>query len=248
MDAYGLSDYTGELRADICDYDDENFGLTWEIFTKQSYLPQIYKSVIHSGKWQGRNTSIFYKKALKRFGTDEIECKLKDGTQHRELLKTYKIKLMGIRLKGKREAIGVLKIELPSSFDDVKYYDDEDEKDFFSKCAEILQKEIMKYKNFIDGNWFDKANGKNAAEFSRMINQINRVSLISKEESSDFWDKVEIYVDKYKREIQDANDFIYADKPENEKSDIIEKIWIKTPGWMKEVIFSETVKKLFEQI
>lgn len=254
VDAYGISGYTGDVRADIKDYSANEGGLTFEILGNPDLTPTSYSSVVKSEAWRGRNTKLFYGKALGELSIPDLDKNLKNETNWKPLLTRHPIKLLGCSLRDEDNPIGVLKVEFPKIYDDSQHYEDAD-KIFFRKCAEVLRKELLCYQNFINGEWFKDAKEDKVDEFIRYMSQIYRFKLIKKEDNlNDFWENAEKYALNFTTEIQKVNIARLKKKSEINKSYLImlkditkvkneDKEW----GWMKKTFISESIKQLVDK-
>lgn len=231
FDAHGISGPIGELRSKglIQDYSDSSRGLTWELLQQNHERPKEHNSVLDTNNWRGLNTAVFYERQLSRIGIKNLR-ELVSQQKHRELLETYSIKLLGQGFRDGDRQLGVLKVEFPSVFDSSQHYKNHD-LDFFSKCSEPIIDLLIKYKNFIEGDWFADANEKSAKEFTQLLYQIIRTRLVSESECPAFWDNVYSYMGKYSNIIEIEKKELLDNLPRQERSLIqnTKKIII---GWL----------------
>ena len=88
------------------------------LFDKGTAEPTVVPSVHTHSSWEGKNTSAFYGRVFKQL--------VRDGSsrsQPTEVARHYTIKIIGLPLVYAGERVGVLKVELPNSYDDGHHYD-----------------------------------------------------------------------------------------------------------------------------
>lgn len=196
VDAHGIDGKIFDLRDQIMDYSQSQSGLTWGLYEEHHGRAIIFESVLDSDSWKGKNTQIFYRKHLSRLGLSEVDKKLDEG-RARDVLKDYRIKLMGLSLGYNSKAIGVLKVEFPTCFDSNLVYSDLDRK-FLESCGDALTSELSKIQGFIDGSWFNNATEKDTVEFLRLVRQVTAFQLLREGESNVCQERGNEYFEKYK--------------------------------------------------
>lgn len=254
FDAYGISEYTGDCRERIKDYSPNDTGLTYEIFTMPDLYPKTYESVVDSASWQGKNTKLFYSKALKHYSVHDINNCLDNPVQKRELISRHPIKLVGCSIHFNNEPIGVLKVEFPKIYDSSHHYDTSDH-EFLKKCAILLKDYLIGFRDFINGKWFENADEGNVKEYIMYIGQIFRYKLIKHEECCDsFWKNAKKYAEDYTELIHaenlaamtrgpSSNDTWFKNVKELSKIEDSDQKW----GWLKKTFISETMKGVIKE-
>jgi hypothetical protein len=146
--------------------------------------------------WKGRNTKVFYQRAFLTRGIKFAEGS--DQTELRDLVKSYSIKLLGSKLKPKNKqfAVGVLKVEFPTSPDAEEFYSESD-KAFFQRCRDVLSEEVALLSAFLDGDWFSSGTQQTENEFARLLTTVVTLSLITKDEKPEFWEHVIEYITQH---------------------------------------------------
>jgi len=233
LDAYGISGLTGDLRTQLKDYSAEDSGLTYHIFKSRELKPVKHASVLKGPLWSGKNTKIFYGKALGELSVPDLETNLENKEFQKALLSRHPINLLGFCLQEKNFPVGVIKVEFPSTYDDSQHYNQSD-KDFLEKCSEVLSRELHQLQSFINLDWFEKAGSDNVISFVRHLSQISRYNLIADEDNAEtFWVAVKDFSNKYKYEIE---------------KHILDNIGLDMPYWyvvlLKEIIMNKTDKQI----
>jgi hypothetical protein len=233
IDAYGIKDSVHRLRDEIRDYSVETRGLTWEILEDTQEGPHLRNSVLDSKEWRGLNNLAFYAKHLSRLGRPELEKEL-TGPSARDVLKSYKVKLMGIRLGSQERPVGVLKVEFPKSFDSTLHYAESDQK-FLESCRPALTSELEKYRDFAGGRWFDSASEKDAADYFKLVSQIEALRLLTPKEVESIQKKVEEYLERHRAVLEHEAKLINLSRDSEDRS------YVRS---MKERVLSEASKAI----
>ncbi|MGD9853200.1 MAG: hypothetical protein AB7T38_18290 [Nitrospirales bacterium] len=212
LEAIGISGNVGELRMQgvIEDYSSERTGLTWKLYESFQNRVKVYSSVGDDTDWTGRNTVIFYKNALAKLGFGLISEQLKNPSLRGAIVRSYSIKLMGIGLTDNNVPIGVLKVEFPSDFDSILHYNDED-RQFFQDCADVIKEELSIYVNIINGKWFEKHKHQNVETFVRIVGCILQNRLIDQNSHFQFWEKTKTFAKNHYQSIKVIDDKILVE-------------------------------------
>ena len=199
VDAYGIRGSVGTLRDEIKDYPASNTGFTRWLFDEISPGPIVESSVHQHRSWQGKNTRLFYGDLFRKFR----EPGSGDPGKPTDVARKYEIKIIGIPVSYRGDKIGVLKVELPNSFDDSQHYGSADQS-FLKECADALAPVLEDFHLFLQGEWFDKPDPvRTIVNVTRMAAEVLRTRLLSPTEARAFWSSLEAFSEKNKNGVMD---------------------------------------------
>jgi len=200
LNAWGISDSVSTLRhqGELHDYHDNTKGLTWKLF-KMNMDEQPHVTVVSQDPhWQGLNMNAFYRGVLASKG---VSMGSNSDEDKAALTKQYSIRLMGSQLKqGSETPTGVLKVEFPAVYDNADFYNDED-KEFFKQCCNVMTTEVPLLKSFLDLSWFNN-NPHHTEQFILLFSNVIVYALVDPTEKPEFWGKIEVFIrQQHKREF-----------------------------------------------
>ena len=253
VDAAGLPEEIEELRLSgrLKDHSSAHTrkGITGAILSTEKPEAYIVDSVLDAPEWEGLNTAAFYQIAFEKVGLS-IDHANSHSEDIKDLLGSYKIKLMGIRLDRADRKVGVLKVEFPRRFDSQNLYYDVDDRIFFRDCARSIAHVVAKIQDFMEGRWFPGKGDQDAEEFLLLAYQVVRLGLVSKSDQH-FLDSVQRYLrpKKVRRSVlriapRTLVDYFGAAK-DNRKSREIYKWFVDK---IKDQSVREFIEKAFDQI
>lgn len=245
FDAHGIEEQVAQLREDttLHDYNESTGGLTWELFTNRRTRPIAYDTVLDCPIWEGLNAKIFYGRAFDAIGLSEAAQRLEKPDEHRALLETYRIALIGHVLVYENSPVGVLKVEFPSTFDTSAHYKKEDQ-DFFLRASKTLAKHIGPLSKLLDGTWFMRSGPDNVHQFALMLNELIRVGLLNRDDLEKRSD-IRTFADSNRDALASANEQLFQHIPREEAGSLLRELWDKVPDWLKAILFTEGLRRIF---
>jgi hypothetical protein len=241
LDAFGISAPVADLRDGIQDYQTGDGGFTRWLFDHVARDITVVPSVHAHRSWKGKNTVAFYGEQFKA---------LMDGTgaargQPTEIAKRYEIKIIGVPLFSYQDKVGVLKVELPTSFDDSRHYD-KDDQEFFAKCAVAFGEVLGDFRSFLKCEWFVKP--PLVTEFvniTRMATAALRTRFVSPAEAKEFWGQLDAFVESNAVQVADEMSEFLARLPENQR-EVVQKSESWLTKFAKDVLTDGIAKVLVE--
>ena len=247
VEAFGIRDSVAALRNDIQDYLPKDAGFTRWLYDKAPNEPTVEPSVHVHPSWRGKNTSLFYGEHF----TELVEAPERTKGQPTEVARHYTIKIIGIPLFFCEERIGVLKVELPNTFDDSRHYDKADQA-FLTECAATLGEVLGEFRLFLRGEWFIPPNDSvhTIVNVTRMAAELLRTRVISPSEAPQFWEQLVIFVNERENDVADemrevVNRLSPAEKEELRKSHSWAEKFRGEVGSFSRDVITEVLAKLF---
>jgi hypothetical protein len=201
VDAFGVRGSVAQQRNEVKDYGAGSKGFTRWLFDEAPDSPTVLTSVHEHDFWAGLNTTLFYGKAFRELL--EFEEHGHSTSTPTEVARHYVIKIMGIPLICNGQRIGVLKIELPDTFDDSKHYDEADQQ-FLVDAATTAGATLGEFRSFLQGEWFSVPENVHAViNVTRMAAELLRTRMISPSEVPVFWDGLLAFVERNAEDVQD---------------------------------------------
>ncbi|GEM_PF-6673007 len=203
VDAFGIRSRVADLRRELLDYGPNDSGFTRWLFDQGRSNPTVVPSVHVHESWAGKNTLAFYGDHFSK-----LVGPARSGAT--DVARQYEIKIIGLPLICDGERIGVLKVELPNSFDDHKHYADEDQA-FLVDCAGTLGEVLGEFRAFLRGMWFEGDAVQTIVSVTTMSAELLRTHLIMPTEANDFWKDLaefikgnEVHVTEQMKELLDG--------------------------------------------
>jgi len=198
VEAYGIRGSVGLLRDEIEDYPAHGGGFTRWLFDGAPHDPTVETSVHLHSSWRGKNTLVFYGEHFRKL------IDVQKGGQPTEVARKYEIKIIGLPLFFEQDKLGVLKIELPNSFDDTLHYNQADQA-FLKECAAVLGEVLGEFQLFLQGQWFLRPhdNLRTVVNVTRMATEVLRTRIVSPEEAKEFWKQLEEFIVENQDKVSD---------------------------------------------
>ena len=214
LEAFGIRGSVGLLRNEIADYEPTGGGFTRWLFDSAPNQPTVETSVHLHTSWRGKNTLVFYGEHFRML----VDAPAQASGHPAQVARQYEIKIIGLPLFYGAEKVGVLKIELPNSFDDSCHYDQADQA-FVKECAGTLGQVLGEFLQFLRGQWFLAPHDKvrTVVNVTRMVAEVLRTRVISPTEAKPFWDQLEAFVDENKEQVGDELSEALARLPPEER-------------------------------
>ena len=201
LDAFGIGASVAHLRDEIQDYQPREGGFTRWLFDQPSKDPTVVPSVHVHKSWKGKNTLAFYGEQFRTL----MEGRGATRGQPTEAAKRYEIKIMGIPLFSDGERVGVVKVELPNSFDDSKHYDKNDQA-FLASQAVALGEVLGDFRSFLKCQWFvPHPNPHTVSNVARMAAELLRTRVVSPAEAKDLWSGLDAFINTNQEQIRDES-------------------------------------------
>jgi hypothetical protein len=201
LDAFGIRGQVALQRQGIKDYVADTKGFTRWLFDEGPDGPTVVSSVHEHKFWSGINTTIFYGDALREL-IDLEEDKTAKG-KPMELARHYVIKIVGVPLFFNGQRIGVMKVELPNTFDDGRHYDQADQQ-FLVEAATAAGDVLGEFKSFLEGEWFQVPENVHAIiNVTRMAAELLRTRLVSPQEAQTLWENLRDFVNRNAEDVQE---------------------------------------------
>ncbi len=238
LDAFGIIEPVAYLRNGLKDYLPGEGGFTRYLFDAAPKEPSVQASVHLHGSWKGKNILAFYGQHFKALikGGEEAEGELT------EVAKRYKIKIMGMPLFCGDERVGVIKVELPNSFDDSRHYDKDDQA-FFAEAAAALGEVVGEFRSFLRCELFARGQSPHVVgNLARMIAELLRTRVVSPSEAAYFWGELRSFVVHNEAHINDELSDVLDRLPPAQK-EVIQR----SRTWIEEFnsnVFTELIAKL----
>jgi hypothetical protein len=199
LDAHGIKAPVARLRAtnQIQDYLQGEGGFTRWLYDSAPKEPTIVTSVHSHHSWRGKNTPVFYgdhfRKLLQESGAP--------AGQPTEIARQYEIKIIGMPLFYGDDRVGVLKVELPNSFDDSRHYDIEDQV-FLKDCASTLGEVLGDFQLYLKCLW-PTGDGRihQIVNMTRMASEVLRTRVISPDEAPTYWEDLTQFLKNNQTEV-----------------------------------------------
>jgi len=216
LEAFGIRGSVSALRQEIQGYLPGEAGFTRWLFDAAPNEPTVESSVHMHPSWLGKNTSVFYGKVFKEL--DEVPGR----GQPTELARHYVIKIVGIPLCFHDKRIGVLKVELPNTFDDSKHYDKDDQA-FLIECAGCLGEVLGEFRSFLKGEWFKRPHDSvhTVVNVTRMATELLRTRVVSPSESPEFWKQLAEFVKERENDVEEELRETIGRLPAHEKEEVL---------------------------
>lgn len=245
LEAFGIRGSVSVLRQEIADYSPREAGFTRWLFDAAPNEPTVESSVHMHPSWLGKNTSVFYGKVFQELGKDP------GRGQPTELARHYVIKIIGVPLLFHNERIGVLKVELPNTFDDSKHYDRAD-KAFLAECAASLGEVLGEFRSFLKGEWFNQPHDSvhTVINVTRMATELLRTRIISPSESPEFWRLLADFVKEREDDVEDELKETIGRLPPDEKDEVLResRSWAATFSGPAGVLARELIIELLAKV
>jgi hypothetical protein len=240
VDAYGIRGAVGPLRNKIKDYSEGEYGFTRWLYDQQDQEPSVEDSVHTHTMWEGKNTEVFYGQHF---------AKLKPGGAAgvpTEVARKYTIKIIGIPVFFEGDKIGVLKVELPSRFDDRRHYGRHD-KIFLKQCAAEIGPVLGALRLLLRGEVTKTADLRTVVNVTRMAAQLFRTRLVSPNEAENCWKALTDFFQENPDQVTEEMSEILERFPHEDKN-IVKNItaWLKKDAgeWLKKVGNQATIEIL----
>jgi len=226
------------LRDQIQDYLRQDAGFTRWLLDEAPTEPTVEPSVHLHSSWKGKNTSVFYGEHLRRL----VDAPKGQPT---EVARQYAIKIVGLPLFLDGDGVGVLKVELPDSFDDGRHYDKADQA-FLSDCAVALGEALGEFRKFLKGEWFAGDSVHVIINVTRMATELLRTRVVAPNEAPYFWNELSTFIEKSNAEVSDEL-LETLNRLPPEASEIVKdaRSWLR--GFGKDIITELIAKVLSDQ-
>jgi len=224
VDAYGIRGAVGSLRDKIKDYSEGERGFTRWLYDQQNQEPSLVDSVHTHSMWEGKNTEVFYGRHF---------AKLKAGStvgMPTEVARKYTIKIIGLPIIFDGKKIGVLKVELPSRFDDRRHYGKHDQ-NFLKQCAAEIGPALGFLKVILKGEINKRSDNRMVSNVTRMAAQLFRTRLVSPDEAQNCWKALTDFFQENRKQATEEMKEILEQFPREDKhitKNIID--WLKKMG------------------
>jgi hypothetical protein len=161
----------------------------------------VESSVHEHPFWRGINTTLFYGEALREL------LDFADGSaagEPTEVARHYVIKIIGVPLLFEEQRIGVLKVELPNTFDDSRHYDESDRK-FLIDAAATAAEVLGEFRKFLSCDWFSLPDGDGVhavVNVTRMAAELLRTRVVSPAEFPALWEGLRDFINRNSDDVQ----------------------------------------------
>lgn len=221
LHAYGLASPVALLRGQLQDYPSGD-GFTRWLFDQGPPEPTVESSVHLHESWRGKNILAFYGANLKRL----VNVGTSLEGQPTEVARQYEIKIMGVPLMMDQERVGVVKVELPDSFDDGRHYDKADQ-DFIAECAAALGDVVGEFQRFLRGEWFTGNSVHVIINVTRMAAEVLRTRVLSPAEGQYFWSELSSFIQTNEVAVSEELREILSRKPADAEAILESRNWFE---------------------
>jgi len=238
VEAFGIPP-AASLRDRIQDYLSKDHGFTRWLFDEAPTTPTVESSVHLHSSWRGKNTSVFYGEHLRRL------VNAPQG-QTTEVARQYEIKIMGVPLLLEGDRVGVLKVELPDTFDDGRHYDTADQA-FFAECGAALGETLGEFQRFLRCEWFGDDSVHVLINATRMAAELLRTRVVAPNEAPYFWKELSAFVRRSDVDVsEELKETLDRLPPEAREIVKASSSWLRPFG--QEILTEVLAKALAEQL
>ena len=172
-----------------------------------------------------------------------MELESSASGQPTEVARQYEIKIMGMPLILDQERVGVLKVELPDSFDDGRHYDRADQQ-FMTDCGLALGEVVGEFQRFLRSEWFGGNSVHVIINVTRMAAELLRTRVLAPNEGQYFWNELATFIQANEVEVSEELKEILSRRPADANAIIQSGSWLKHLG--KGIVTDVIAKVLVE--